>query len=85
MSIIKNRTLSSETFPYRFKVDKAVPIHKGNLKTEVNNYRLISVVPLLSKISDRVVHSQVYKIIEKHYLFSKIQFDSEQKNRHIRQ
>ena len=71
LSIIINRSLCSRAFFSSLKVAKVVPIYKGNLKTVVNIYRRISVLPLLSKIFERAVHNQVYKLNEKYKFFSK--------------
>lgn len=72
--LIITSSLRSGLFPSKFKTAKVVPIHKINLKTYVNLYRPISVLPLYSKISERAVHNQVYKFIEKSNLFTKSQF-----------
>ena len=63
-SLNKNRSLSKEIIPSRFKLANFAPKHNCNLKTDVNNYRLIPVLRLLSKIFERAVHNQVYKFIE---------------------
>ena len=39
------------------------PVYKAGDKSDVNNYRPISVLPILSKILERTVHDQLYKYL----------------------
>ena len=42
------------------KAAKVMPIYKSKAKTDVNNYRPISLFPSLSKIFEKVVHHRLY-------------------------
>ena len=42
-----------------WKVARVTPLHKSDDKLQVENYRPISVLPVLSKVVERVVHSQL--------------------------
>ena len=50
-------------FPAKWKVAKVTPIYKDGDKSDVSNYRPISVLPILSKILERVVHDQLYNYL----------------------
>ena len=54
---IINLSLKSETVPSEWKVAKVTPIHKcGSIE---DNFRPISVLPVLSKILEKAVHKQL--------------------------
>ena len=57
---ICNLSLSGSTFPDEWKKAKVTPIFKSGDKTDVGNYRPISVLPIISKIIERAVHKQLY-------------------------
>ena len=65
LSDIINLSFSSGTFPDRLKIARVVPIHKGGNKSELNNYRPISVLPLLSKVFEKIVHCRLSNFLEK--------------------
>ena len=54
-----NVHLASGTFPDQLKVAKVTPIHKSGVKTDPNNYRPISVLPIMSKIFERVLYTRL--------------------------
>ena len=53
---IFNLSLSQGQFTTDFKKAKVISVHKGQ-KTNVNNYRPISLLPVLSKILEKIVHN----------------------------
>ena len=69
LAYICNLSLFTSHFPSKWKVAKVTPIYKDGDKSDVSNYRPISVLPILSKILERVVHDQLYD-----YLTDKIFF-----------
>ena len=60
LAYICNLSLFTSHFPSKWKVAKVSPIYKDGDKSDVSNYRSISVLPILSKILERVVHDQLY-------------------------
>jgi len=50
LTCIFNKVLSSGTFPVRLKYSEAQPLFKKGEKTEIANYRPISLLPSFSKI-----------------------------------
>ena len=59
------------------KLKKAIgyPIHKGNSKHQCSNYRPIFILPILSKIFEKLMYSRLIKFIDKHKILHKKQFD----------
>ena len=48
-----NLSIATNTFPDKWKVGQVTPLYKGGQQRERNNYRLISVLPILSKIIEK--------------------------------
>ena len=63
LAYICNLSLFTSHFPSKWKVAKVTPIYKDGDKSDVSNYRPISVLPILSKILERVVHDQLYEYL----------------------
>ena len=53
LAIICYHSYQLGIFPDRMKIAKMIPIYKGGDKTDVNNYRPISVLPCLSKVFEK--------------------------------
>ena len=51
-------------FPACLKIARLTPIPKGGNLTNADNYRPISVLPIFSKIFEKVVYKQLYKYFE---------------------
>ena len=71
---IINLSLETGGFPADWKVSKITPIHKSNVRDCIENYRPISVIPSISKIIERVIHSQLSEYLENNILISDFQF-----------
>ena len=54
-----NMSFEQSTFPNAWKSAVVVPIFKTGEPTEVNNYRPISILPVVSKIAEKVVAEQL--------------------------
>ncbi|CAH2084027.1 unnamed protein product [Euphydryas editha] len=54
-----NKCLQTGTFPNSLKVAKVSPIYKSGSKLEPGNYRPISVLPVISKIFERVIYNRL--------------------------
>ena len=65
---IFNLSLKQGTFPQTFKIAKITPIHKKGDKNDKHNYRPISILPVLSKIMERHVCTELKLFLEKHRL-----------------
>ncbi|KAL5255482.1 hypothetical protein ACHWQZ_G010902 [Mnemiopsis leidyi] len=60
-----NASFSSGVFPTALKIAKVIPIHKGGSKTEVSNYRPISLLGSMSKVYEKLMHSRVLDFLDK--------------------
>ena len=60
LSVFLNHCLTFGTFPNRLKLAKVVPVFKKGLTDQLSNYRPISLLPSLSKLFERIIHSRLY-------------------------
>ena len=65
-----NKILETERIPSEFKLAIVTPIHKTGDRGKPNNYRPISVLPILSKLLERVVADQLKVHLEGNSLLS---------------
>ena len=63
-----NLSLSSSVFPESWKVARVVPIYKGGSRSDVGNYRPISLLPLPGKLLERIAHTAISGFFEKNEL-----------------
>ena len=66
-----NLSMRLECFPDACKIAKVKPLFKKGSKSDPSNYRPISLLPLLSKVLERVVLSQTKEFLS----FNKILYD----------
>ena len=71
---IINKSLNSAIFPDSLKIAQVTPIHKEDKKTNLNNYRPISILPIFSKILEKVAYEQLYKYFESNSYLVNSQF-----------
>ena len=70
---ICNLSISLNKFPSAFKLAKVKPIFRKGRKTNVSNYRPIFLLPILSKVIEKVVHEQTTKFLNDNNIFYKYQ------------
>ena len=74
ISYIINVSLRTGQVPTNWKIARVVPVHKSGSTADVNNYRSISILPVISKILERAVHHQLMDYLERKKLLSDKQF-----------
>ena len=74
LSHVFNLSLSSGVVPSQFKIARVVPIYKNGDRQSCTNYRPISVLPVFSKLLERLVHKRLYDFILKFDLLHNAQF-----------
>ena len=70
---ICNHSITSSVFPSKWKEAKVAPLHKGGPHEELNNYRPISVLPILSKVLEKHVHDSLSNFLHQHELLYRTQ------------
>lgn len=69
-----NHCLIEGMFPSKLKLSKVVPIFKKGCRDIPASYRPISLVPIFSKVLERIIHNQLYSFFETNSLFSSSQY-----------
>ena len=60
---ICNLSIKSSTFPTNCKVAKLRTLFKKGSKTDPKNYRPISLLPIISKVIEKIIHDQTQKFL----------------------
>ena len=77
---IVNSSLAFSTLPSSWKIAEAVPIPKDGDHEQANNNRPISLLPVLSKICERVAHNQFNSYLNSDGTAIKIRNGTQPKN-----
>ena len=71
---IFNLSMYSGVVPGQFKIARVIPIFKNGEHHDITNYRPISVLPVFSKILERLVHNRLYRFMSRFNLLHNSQF-----------
>ena len=67
MKVWNTEVVQNKIFPNNLKVADITPIFKKGDSTLEKNYRPVSILPVVSKIFERIMQKQISNYIEKHY------------------
>ena len=70
---ICNQSILTSTFPDKRKEGKVRPLHKNSPKDDTNDYRPISVLPVISKVLEKHVHDFLMTYFTSHKLLHSTQ------------
>jgi hypothetical protein len=73
LGIIFKNIIKTGIFPSQWKFANVTPIHKKGNKQMVSNYRPISLLPVCSKIFEKILFNNVYKYLVANNLISEHQ------------
>lgn len=82
MSFIINLCIQYSHFPTRLKLSIIKPLHKSGDPSEITNYRPIALLPVMSKIIEKVIYDSLNSFFESEGIFCKEQYGF-RKNRSI--
>lgn len=71
---IINKCMADGVCPPEFKTALVVPMFKSGNKSEINNYRPISLISSIAKIFEKVIKKRLTTFVDKHNLLSDMQF-----------
>ena len=70
LAYIFNKSLESSRFPDDWKTARVTPIFKEGEKSNKSNYRPISVLPVISRLFEKLVFNQLYQYLDHNSLLS---------------
>ena len=70
LHLIFKNCLESSTFPAIWKKGNVIPVHKKGDKQILSNYRPISLLPIFSKIFERIIFDTIFKFIDQNDFFN---------------
>ena len=65
LSYIINLFVSAGIFPDEWKIAKVVPLYKGGEGDKFENYRPVSVLPVMAKIAEGIVYKRLFDHLSK--------------------
>ena len=68
-----NLSISLSTFPEKCKIEKFKLLYEKGSTTVSKNYRPISLLPLISKLIEKIIHEQTQKYLSDHNILYKYQ------------
>ena len=74
LTFLVNRSLQTGIFPTTEKIAKINPVYKSGEHADVDNYRPISVLNIISKVVERIAYNQLTHYLETNNLLSENQF-----------
>ena len=76
LSIIFNKSLSEGIFPEKMKLAEVIPVYKSKDIYSCTNYRPISLLPVVSKVLEKVVYTcrQLYNFLTRNALLYNSQY-----------
>ena len=77
---IVNLSFSSGTVPRNMKIAKVIPIHKSGDTASMNQYRPISLLPVFSKLLEKLMYNKIMSFIEKNNILYKHQYGFRKKH-----
>ena len=80
ISQLYNLSIKLNSFPRSCKIAKVKPLFKKGSKTDPQNYRPISRLPVLSKIIETVIHDQTQELLSKSKILYRFQHLSRTSN-----
>ena len=82
ITYLVNLTISTGLIPTEWKDARVTPIFKSGARNDVNNYRPISVLPLVSKIIEHAIQVQFLAFLTEHDLFKGSDYQSGFRKKH---
>ena len=58
-----NCSISTGVFPDEWQLARVVPVFKKGTRSEVSNYRSISIIPIIAKVFEKAIYDQSYKYL----------------------
>ena len=74
LAILFNNCVYSGVFPDKLKIARVIPLFKTGDRSDIANYRPISLLPVLSKIFEKLIHRRLVSFLDKNQVIYRKQF-----------
>ena len=74
MTHLINLSFKYSNFPKRLKIEEVIPLFKSGTRKNLDNYRPISILPIFSKIFEKIAYEQFAEYLENNKLIVSTQF-----------
>ena len=68
-----NCSISTGVFPDEWKLARVVPVFKKGIRSDVNNYRPTSIIPIIARVFEKAIYDQFYKYLADNSMLSNCQ------------
>ena len=72
-SAVFTKSILTGIYPTEWKTARVTPVFKKSVKSDLNNYRPISVIPVVSKVFEKIIYDQLYQYLNNNKLLSSCQ------------
>ena len=73
LTAIFTKSIITGIYPTEWKMARVTPVFKKGEKSDLNNYRPISVIPVVSKVFEKIVYDQLYQYLNDNQFLSSCQ------------
>ena len=70
LTVIVNTSIVTNAYPELWKIPHVIPVYKSGDTDDVSNYRPISLLPILSKVLEKIIANQLNEFLDKNNLIS---------------
>lgn len=74
LAYLFNECIQNGVFPSCLKIVKVIPIYKKGATSDYNNYRPVSIIPVIAKVFEAVINKQIVEFFENNLIFCNNQF-----------
>lgn len=74
LTLLINRCIKEGVFPDCLKISKTIPLFKKGDVNDPSNFRPISLVPIFSKVFEKIISNQIINFFNVNNLFARCQF-----------
>ena len=74
LALFVNQTFQSGTFPNKLKIARVISLFKKGNPELPSNYRPMSLLPIFSKIFEKVIYKRLYRFLEIRKVLYSLQF-----------
>ena len=74
LGLLVNQSFQSGTFPNKLKIARVISLFKKGNPELPSNYRPISLLPIFSKIFEKLMYRRLYRFLEIHKVLYSLQF-----------